>query len=120
MRGAMGHSTLSAAAGRDPGPVHPGGGAVRSYLRKQGARGRMVRALPLGLRRGTVGRGDGMGMADSKRFTGTQLAARRRELLLRGAGEVSLLPSTLVVPMCVLRLHRGEGADLGRYGDVLS
>jgi diguanylate cyclase (GGDEF)-like protein len=59
-------------------------------------------------------------MAVGKRITRTQLSARRRELLLRGAADVSLLPSTLVVPMRVLQLHRGDGADLGQYGDVLS
>jgi two-component system, cell cycle response regulator len=59
-------------------------------------------------------------MGSNQRMTGTQMAARRRELLLRGAGEVSLLPSTLVVPMRVLQLHRRAGTDLGRYGEVLS
>jgi diguanylate cyclase (GGDEF)-like protein len=54
------------------------------------------------------------------RITGTQLAARRRELLLSGAKDIALLPSTLVVPMRVLQLHRRDAGDLGDYRDVLA
>jgi diguanylate cyclase (GGDEF)-like protein len=52
-------------------------------------------------------------------MTGTQLAARRREQLLSGARAIALLPSTLVVPMRVLQLHRRDAADLAEYAEVL-